>query len=394
MATRVFRTEDPAVSYRRYTRLALLLIVGFSLAGLIAFQLTLWSGSNDSKLINTSGRQRMLSQQLVKDALLLLASDDYPAEDPRRRQIAINLETLKFNHRTLVSRNAASGFGNHYSSIIQENLETVSGYLDGLAEALNDLINGPTVDRPWNGLRQSIKAQLLEHEILYLTSMDYITGLFTQEGQERIDFFRILHLIIFAFNIVLLLVVYFIIFKPFAARLSDYFHELNRTMVILQDQASMDQLTGLYNKRSGMMFLDKEYSNCQRNGSDMTVLFMDLDRLKFVNDTYGHEAGDRLIQSFAATLNSIIRKNDHAFRYGGDEFVLILPGPLNSGARVLARLSSLAECTTADCTDEPEKIGFSWGSASLSENRSRTAEELLHLADKRMYQNKRAKKQG
>jgi len=383
---------DPALAYSRYTRQALLAIAGISLLGMLVYQITLWNGANDSKLINKSGRQRMLSQQLVKDALLILELPEHPGYNPQIGQIAINLETLKISQRELVTRDNISFLEGRNPAIIQSSLQEVQPYFEALYQALSSLLVKPGDESDWMEIKKHLKATILENEIYFLTGMDYITGLYTQEGQRRNGFFRILHISIFAINFLVLLLIYAFIFRPFATRLSGYFHELNRTMLILQDQASIDQLTGLFNKRSGLMFLEKEYKHCLREGSDMSVLFMDLDRLKFVNDTYGHEAGDRLILKFALGIKNAIRANDHAFRYGGDEFVLILSGSVNSSAKVLNRLTSLANCGGKDCDDEPENINFSWGVATLAENRHLNALELLQLADERMYANKRAKK--
>src|ERR1700735_1445556 len=89
--------------------------------------------------------------------------------------------------------------------------------------------------------------------------------------------------------------------------------------------AALDQLTGLYNRRSGEQRLAEEISRAQRHGRPLTVLLMDLDGLKSVNDKHGHAAGDTVIKSFADRLQRAIRGSDLAVRLGGDEFMAILP---------------------------------------------------------------------
>ena len=89
--------------------------------------------------------------------------------------------------------------------------------------------------------------------------------------------------------------------------------------------AALDQLTGLYNRRSGEQRLGQEISRAQRHGRPLTVLLIDLDGLKQINDSYGHAAGDLLIKTFAERLQRAIRGSDVAIRIGGDEFMALLP---------------------------------------------------------------------
>ena len=92
-----------------------------------------------------------------------------------------------------------------------------------------------------------------------------------------------------------------------------------RTQEVYQ-LAVLDPLTGLYNRRSLEQRLAQEMSRSTRNGHPLTVLALDLDGLKQVNDRFGHPAGDELIKSFAERLNKVIRGSDLAVRLGGDEF--------------------------------------------------------------------------
>src|SRR3984893_7994832 len=89
--------------------------------------------------------------------------------------------------------------------------------------------------------------------------------------------------------------------------------------------AVLDPLTGLNNRRSGEQRLAQEMSRATRNGHPLTILALDLDGLKQINDRFGHPAGDELIRSFAQRLNKVIRGSDLAVRLGGDEFLVLLP---------------------------------------------------------------------
>lgn len=99
---------------------------------------------------------------------------------------------------------------------------------------------------------------------------------------------------------------------------------------------TIDPLTGAYNRRAFMKHADKELARAQRNGAPLTLLLLDLDRFKRVNDTFGHLAGDALLRLFSETVTARLRRTDLFGRYGGEEFCLLLPDTDRSGAAVLA----------------------------------------------------------
>jgi diguanylate cyclase (GGDEF)-like protein len=148
--------------------------------------------------------------------------------------------------------------------------------------------------------------------------------------------------------------------------------------------AALDPLTGLYNRRSGELRLAQEMSRSTRNGHPLTVLALDLDGLKQVNDNFGHPAGDELIRSFAERLNRAIRGSDLAVRLGGDEFLVLLPECKPEAVRhVLSRLSGLK----AEYKGELVEVSFSAGWTNFTPGES--AEELMRRADDALYADKR-----
>src|SRR5208282_4068165 len=153
--------------------------------------------------------------------------------------------------------------------------------------------------------------------------------------------------------------------------------------------AALDALTGLYNRRSGEQRLSSEILRAERSGRPLTILVLDLDGLKAVNDKHGHAAGDELIRAFAGCLNRAIRGSDLAVRLGGDEFLVLLPDCKNEEVRyVLTRLSGhKLECQGVSVT-----IAFSAGWGTLRSGES--PGELVKRADDALYVNKRASKEG
>jgi diguanylate cyclase (GGDEF)-like protein len=173
-------------------------------------------------------------------------------------------------------------------------------------------------------------------------------------------------------------------------QLTDQIQSLTKVEVLATEVyklAALDQLTGLYNRRSGEQRLVEEMSRAQRHGRPLTVLIVDLDGLKQVNDKHGHAAGDLMLKSFAERLNRAIRGSDLAVRLGGDEFLILLPECRPEEVRhVLARLSGVV----IECNGEKLVTSFSSGWTDFKPGE--TPEELLKRADEAMYARKRAGK--
>ncbi len=152
--------------------------------------------------------------------------------------------------------------------------------------------------------------------------------------------------------------------------------------------AVLDALTGLYNRRFGEQRLLVEIARSERHGGPLTILMLDLDGLKRVNDECGHAAGDGLIRHFAGRLNKAIRASDLAVRLGGDEFLLLLPECKPVEVRhILNRLSGME----FECNGQLRGINFSSGSTTYQPGDG--LDELLKRADEALYADKRAKRE-
>ena len=153
--------------------------------------------------------------------------------------------------------------------------------------------------------------------------------------------------------------------------------------------AALDQLTGIYNRRSGEQRLAQEISRAERHGRPLTILLMDIDALKQVNDKYGHAAGDTALKGFADRLQRAIRGSDLAVRLGGDEFMALLPECRVEEVRhVLGRIEGFEFV----CNDEKIQLQFSRGWTDYKPGES--PQELLHRADQLLYADKRAGKRS
>jgi len=149
--------------------------------------------------------------------------------------------------------------------------------------------------------------------------------------------------------------------------------------------AMIDALTGLYNRRFAEQRLVAEVARSARKGHPLTVVLLDLDEFKHINDTYGHPAGDLVLQEFAAALNRAVRGGDLAVRMGGDEFLLILPECNHEQLQlVLDRIGSLE--VAWEGRKFPIKYSVGWKEYEAGDQ----PEAMLHGADQALYANKRA----
>ena len=158
---------------------------------------------------------------------------------------------------------------------------------------------------------------------------------------------------------------------------------------LLRNLAMVDPLTGLYNRRFAEQRLAAEVARSERKGHPLTILTIDLNNFKQINDTYGHPAGDQVLQEFAARLNKVIRGADLAVRFGGDEFLVLLPEcTLQQLQLVLGRLGSME----VDWRGQKIPVTFSagWKQYEMGDR----PEEMLARADELLYARKRAGKKA
>ena len=154
----------------------------------------------------------------------------------------------------------------------------------------------------------------------------------------------------------------------------------------LQRLAALDPLTGVYNRRFGLGRLHEEFGRAIRANSPVGVLMLDLDHFKSVNDTYGHQVGDRLLTSVAALVASILRDGDILVRYGGEEFLAILPAASSENIRAIGeRVRRTVEDSSLVEGSQTVRITVSIGGAAYPNQNVETEETLVELADEALY---------
>jgi diguanylate cyclase (GGDEF)-like protein len=161
-----------------------------------------------------------------------------------------------------------------------------------------------------------------------------------------------------------------------------YIEEQNKK---LKEQSIKDPLTSLYNRRHFYPYVEEKMRKAQQEGSFISLILIDFNNFKDINDELGHQEGDQVLKSFASLLYTIRENFDGAFRFGGDEFVLVIPSCREETAEEIAR--NLNE----DIKKMHKKASISYGVIELSlfdESNIMSIDNYLNLADKRMYENK------
>lgn len=169
---------------------------------------------------------------------------------------------------------------------------------------------------------------------------------------------------------------------------SQLIHQLKES----QRAALLDGLTRIWNRRGVFEILNRELSHATRRKVPLGLILADIDHFKAVNDTFGHPAGDSALQQVAQILRSSLRPYDAVGRYGGEEFLIVVPGCDRTLAALVARrILGLLEKTPLRLGDDTHCLTMSFGVTAFRPRGAESAEVLIKEADHALY---RAKRQG
>jgi len=158
----------------------------------------------------------------------------------------------------------------------------------------------------------------------------------------------------------------------------------------LRKQAVRDPLTDLYNRRYFSETLEKEVEKCKRYDNTIAFIMIDVDRFKEINDSYSHQIGDKVLVGVAKLLKKNVRDADTVVRYGGDEFLVMMPETKGEVSDVVSRINDeLSDWNeNSDLLDFP--LTLAMGVSHWSPEQDRDAEKALNEADMKMYREKRS----
>ncbi len=301
------------------------LVVHFMLDEVISEQ------NNTGKIVNVSGQQRMLSQRASMFAVDYLQTG---AQKSKRLSIAA-IEKMKQNHQFLLAP--------HFEALSK-------GQPSPLSEELYNLYFMPPsdVDKKIKLFEGEIRAALSENgnvgavqfsngslmflqlaESDLLTPLHNIVGQYEKESLEKVNDLRNAQNVVLGIIILTILVEAFFIFRPMVAKVSRFATKLQR-------DANFDYLSGLLNRRAFQIVSQQAIAASHRYKRSLSVVMIDIDFFKRINDTHGHDMGDKAIKHVAKILKMSSRNADCVARIGGEEFVLLLPDTDRAGAFKLA----------------------------------------------------------
>ncbi len=169
-------------------------------------------------------------------------------------------------------------------------------------------------------------------------------------------------------------------------RLTHTIRELEESKKALAELATTDALTQLKNRRLFYAQAEQNLADCRRNERDMSVLVLDIDHFKKVNDTYGHHTGDEVLIRVAKLLSRMVRAVDTVARFGGEEFAVLMPETNKLGAAVLGeRIRSVIEKEHIVVDGQTIAVTASLGIATLAAEQVESIDQLLSIADRRLY---------
>lgn len=161
----------------------------------------------------------------------------------------------------------------------------------------------------------------------------------------------------------------------------------NKKMQMLEMLSNIDPLTGLYNRRFFLNTLEKEFERANRYSRALSLLMIDMDHFKEINDSCGHPSGDKVLNIVAGILNTGLRKMDVCARYGGDEFIIMLPETPRPGATAVAQryMNKIRQHAFAYICDKVDRVTCSIGISCIPSSSITNPDDFLKSVDDALY---------
>lgn len=377
-----------AIAFEKITaspRRLLVAVVVFILLDLSILMINLWIAHQvalDAVAINLAGRQRMLSQRITKASLLAANEPNTPMGDQARREL--DAAYLLFTRTLTAFDQGGETQGGDGQIVSLRPVRDAKG-----REAIHAVLGHWQSSQHWHqrieggdlSALHDFRQFMVEHNLQVLEAMNNLTTALEHESVHRINILRLIQTGAFALAML-----------NFVAILMGLIRQ-NRHSLAAQQQwrevAQRDSLTGVMNRAAFDTYFQHAWKDAARHEKPLSLLLLDLDGFKPINDTLGHAIGDVVLQDFAHCLQKAARTSDTVARLGGDEFVIICPelGDLNHIRDFCDRL--FAQIARITVPHNPDLIvGASVGIATFPRD-ANTPSTLLERADAAMYHAKR-----
>ena len=316
--------EVSAKTLTRYYALALIIVATLSIVCHVVLAGELQVGGSSAALINLSGRQRMLSQRMAS-----MAGQYRLGEPGAREELIAATDSFQRGHEHLMADlNKGGGGAVETASLrgIYEGSDSLDGASRAYAAAAHAVSSRP-VDDP--AFAPALKDLFTLSRSSLLLHLDAVVAVRQHEAELRIVRLQHIQLWILAIVLATLLAEAITIFRPMVGRIVQYAARL--TLL-----ATTDPLTGVSNRRSFLENATTELERTKRYGRPLSVLALDVDHFKRINDTHGHAAGDKVLIELVLALKKGLRANDLLGRIGGEEFAILLPETTQGAAMEVA----------------------------------------------------------
>ena len=356
---------------------ALALIALMSLGSHLTLGRVLAAHEGSASVINVAGRQRMLSQRiagLVAERQLGLVVD---------ADLARAIDLFEQAHRALLLGDAAQDLQPATAPALRDVYFGGARPLDGavtdfVARARRVAVLAPA---DAEGRREALQLFADARDPI-LTRLNDVVSVHQAMGDAKLATLRRLQTASLGVVVVTLLVEALLIFRPMVRRITRYTQQLLRI-------AATDPLTGALNRRSFAERAAAELSRAARYGRPTSLLMIDADRFKAVNDRYGHAGGDAVLRAFAETASACLRPSDLFGRLGGEEFVVLLAETGIAGAEAAAeRIRAAVESREVPVDGQVVRFTVSLGAVSVVGCGPTSLEDAMERADAALYRAK------
>lgn len=376
-------TDAPLVDRQRIWRVyvvALAVLVAVIAGSHLLSDRMAASQEDDARIINMAGKQRALAQKIAGRI----------AEAALRDQVRLgfigalydDVNLMAVNHARLTGRTADhvdQTLSREIRRLYFEGEPSVDDRVLGFLERSRGLIRAIEAGRSIH--RGALDTYLGQARGRVLADLDRVVAQYEADANDRLAQLRLLNLMLFGVSIAIILLELTFVFRPLARRLEG-------AQRALLDLARTDPLTGCWNRRAFMETGEVLRRVEGRAGKPLAVMLCDIDHFKAVNDTHGHPAGDAVIRDFAARCLTTLRGQDVLGRYGGEEFVALLPDATDAqAASVAERIRAAVEALPVQTSESAITITASFGVAGVEEGDD-SLHAAIERADQALYQAK------